>query len=67
MKKLTPFQEGYTAFHEGNLDNPYNQDTSRARDWQFGFNKAYYNNLGYVKKREATDGKTKKKAYSNRG
>lgn len=62
MKKLTPFQEGYEAFKSGSLDNPYNVDTTRHRDWAFGFNKAYFNNLDYVKKREATYGKTQKKA-----
>ena len=62
MSKQTPYQQGYQAFREGNLENPYNEDTSRARDWQFGFNQAYFRNLKYVQDREKGQWKAKKKA-----
>lgn len=62
MKKLTPYQEGFKAFKEGNLGNPYNENTSRNRDWELGFNKAYFSNLDYQKKREQGRRSPKKKA-----
>jgi hypothetical protein len=57
---MKPYDEGYRAFRKGQLSNPYNKDTSRYRDWEFGFNKAYFDNLERVKEREARDGKTQK-------
>lgn len=65
MKALTAYQEGYKAFREGLLGNPYSPNTSRHRDWEFGFNKAYFNNLEWVKKKEAERGSSKKAAHSN--
>lgn len=49
---MKPFDEGALAFKRGRLTNPYNPDTSRYRDWQFGFDSAYYDNLERVKERE---------------
>lgn len=57
---MKPFDGGQRAFKRGNLVNPYNPDTSRYRDWQFGFDKAYFANLEQVKQREARNGKTQK-------
>jgi len=37
--------EGRKAFEKGNLDNPYNTGTTNYRDWQFGFDRAYFENL----------------------
>lgn len=50
---MKPFDEGVRAFQRGNLVNPYNPDTSRYRDWEFGFNTAYFSNLKAVKEKEA--------------
>lgn len=49
---MKPFDEGRLAFRKGNLTNPYNPDTSRHRDWQFGFDRAYFENLEKVKTNE---------------
>lgn len=57
---MKPFDEGVRAFKKGNLVNPYNKDTSRYRDWEFGFNQAYFDNLKKVQEREAKNGKTQK-------
>ena len=62
---MTPFKEGYEAFKNGNLTNPYNKSTTRHRDWQFGFDRAYFNNLDWVKKKEARHGASKKATNSN--
>jgi len=49
---MKPFDEGRLAFKRGNLVNPYNADTSRHRDWQFGFDRAYFDHLKGVKEKE---------------
>lgn len=50
---MKPYDEGQRAFKRGNLVNPYNPDTSRYRDWQFGFDQAYFLNLEKVKDGES--------------
>jgi hypothetical protein len=42
---MKPFNEGYKAFKEGNLDNPYKKNTKENREWDYGFTKAYFANL----------------------
>ena len=49
---MKPFDEGRLAFKRGQLTNPYNPDTSRHRDWQFGFDRAYFDHLKVVKEKE---------------
>lgn len=44
----TVMNQGYRAFYKGNLDCPYPQHTMKAKEWQRGFNKAYYDNLEYI-------------------
>ena len=34
--------KGYKAFWRGNLINPYNIGTYRNKEWERGFNKAYF-------------------------
>lgn len=46
------FREGRKAFFVGNLGNPYNPDTYRHREFERGFNSAYFENLSKVKQRE---------------
>jgi len=46
-------EEGRKAFKQGNLSNPYNDNSSKAKSWDFGFNRAYFENLEKVKKKEA--------------
>lgn len=38
-------RRGMSDFYKGNLDNPFREDTTEYREWQFGFNKAYFENL----------------------
>jgi len=54
---MKPFDEGYRAFKRGNVVNPYHKNTVRNRDWEFGFNKAYFDNL-----KELEIGQTEKAA-----
>jgi len=51
MKKSN-VRKGYTAFKKGTLVCPFEENTTRAREWEFGFNCAYFDNLKEVKKRE---------------
>ena len=50
---MKPFEQGWQAFKKGDLGNPYEVNTQPHRDWEFGFNKAYFSNL------ERINGKTK--------
>ena len=49
---MKPENEGARDFYRGQLTNPYNPDTSRARNWEMGFNKAYFEQLEKVKRIE---------------
>lgn len=44
--------QGYRAFYQGSLDCPYPFHTMKAKEWQRGFNRAYFNNLEYLAKRQ---------------
>jgi len=46
-------EKGYRAFWKGNLINPYNTGTYRNKEWERGFNKAYFEQLKRVKKHES--------------
>ena len=48
---MKPFNEGIKAFKEGRLGNPYRENTKDYRDWEFGFNKAYFSNLERIQPR----------------
>ena len=39
------WMKGYDAFAYGKLYNPYGSDTMLYREWERGFNRAYYENL----------------------
>lgn len=41
---MNPFQMGLKAFREGEIGNPFKADTQDYRDYEFGFNKAYFAN-----------------------
>ena len=51
---MTPQEQGSLAFEEGKLSNPYHYKFKfqRHRDWQLGWNKAYFLNLKKVKQNE---------------
>ena len=48
--------KGYKAFWKGNLTNPYNMNTYRNKEWERGFNKAYFEQLKKVHKHEHRKG-----------
>lgn len=50
------FKQGKIDFKNGQVVNPYGSGTSRYRDWDRGFNIAYFDNLGKVKEREQKTG-----------
>lgn len=41
---MKAYEQGYEDFKTGNLDNPYREGSKNAKDWQLGFNKAYFEN-----------------------
>lgn len=49
---MSVFQKGFKDFFEGNVVNPYNEGTSRHKNWEMGFNKAYFTNLKKVQENE---------------
>lgn len=53
--QMKPFQKGAEAFNKGKLGNPYPTATTDHRDWEYGFNKAYFINLKKVKENEQTN------------
>ena len=38
-------EKGYRAFHTGRISNPYKIGSSFYKEWDRGFNKAYFENL----------------------
>ena len=46
---MKPYEQGRLAFKTGNLGNPYEQGSKNNREWEMGFNKAYFLNLERVK------------------
>jgi len=46
------FDQGYTAFKRGKVWNPFHTDTMQHREWERGFNKAYFEQLERIKKYE---------------
>ena len=49
---MKPFHKGIEAFKRGRIGNPYHPNTTDHRDWEHGFNKAYFSNLKKVKEDE---------------
>lgn len=49
---MNAFEQGYKDFGKGQTVNPYNENTSKHRDWAFGFTKAYTANLQRVRDNE---------------
>ena len=46
---MKPYEQGRQAFKTGKLGNPYQAQTKENREWEMGFNKAYFLNLERVK------------------
>ena len=47
------YEQGYSDFRRGRIGNPFHKDTMQHREWNRGFNKAYYEKLDKVKEYEA--------------
>jgi hypothetical protein len=45
------FKEGHYAFARGWLRNQYDEDSVKGKEWQRGWNKAYFDNLEEVKRK----------------
>ena len=41
-------EKGYSAFHRGKLNNPYKIGTGFYKEWERGFNKAYFEHLDKI-------------------
>ena len=52
---------GFDGFRYNRLVNPFHKDTMQFREWNRGFNKAYFDNLKRVKDNEA---RTRSRAIS---
>ena len=48
------YDQGYSAFKRGKTFNPFHKDTMQCREWERGFNKAYFEQLKRVLKYEQT-------------
>ena len=51
-------EKGYKDFRQGRVVNPFPSDTMQYREWERGFNKAYYEQLKRVKEYEQTKGRS---------
>ena len=52
------YQMGYSVFKNGSsLTSPLDKDTMQHREWERGFNKAYFEQLKRVKEHERTTGR----------
>jgi hypothetical protein len=49
---MRPFDQGKKDFYKGKLSNPYDKGSRNNRDWEYGFNKAYFENLKRVQEYE---------------
>tara|TARA_R100001443_G_C3360978_1_gene179056 strand:+ start:482 stop:751 length:270 start_codon:yes stop_codon:yes gene_type:complete len=52
------YRKGMDDFHKGRLSNPFHKDTMQYREWNRGFNKAYFDRLRKVKKYESKGSKS---------
>lgn len=64
---MSSFKKGMTAFKTGSLGNPYPLDSDESRQWEAGFNKAYFENLNQVRKREQRNARKENSGAGSRG
>ncbi len=52
--KMNPYEQGKLAFIRGDVTNPYHSNSKfrEHRNWQLGFDQAYFRNLERVQQRE---------------
>jgi len=53
------YEKGYKDFRQGRVVNPFPSDTMQHREWERGFNKAYYEQLKRVKGNEQATGRSR--------
>lgn len=46
---MVQFKEGYYAFTRGWLKNAYNDESNKGKEWQRGFDRAYFDNLKRIR------------------
>jgi hypothetical protein len=46
---MKPYDKGYKAFFYGDFNNPYKADTFEYKEWERGFNAAYFVNKQMLK------------------
>ena len=52
-------EKGYKDFRQGRVVNPFLSNTMQYREWERGFNKAYYEQLKRVKGNEQATGRSR--------
>lgn len=52
MKSQKALEKGRKAFRAGNFNNPYGVKSYLRKEWERGFNEAYFENLEKVKRKE---------------
>lgn len=50
-------EKGYKDFRQGRVVNPFPSDTMQYREWERGFNKAYFDQLKRVRGHEQATGR----------
>ncbi len=51
---MKPYDKGYAAFWKGDVGNPHPTNTNKNREWERGWNAAYFENLKAVEDEEQT-------------
>ena len=46
------YDKGYADFRNGRVGNPFHEDTMQYREWERGFNDAYYEQLKRIQQYE---------------
>jgi hypothetical protein len=49
---IIQYKRGADDFYRGRVANPFHKDTMQYREWERGFNKAYFDKLRKVQKYE---------------
>jgi len=50
-------ERGYKDFRQGRISNPFPSDTMQYREWERGFNKAYFDQLRRIRDHEQVTGR----------
>ncbi len=46
---MKPYDKGYKAFFYGDFNNPFNKGSFESKEWERGFNAAYFTNQQALK------------------